>query len=140
MKAYHVMMFLLLFNLSISAINALSIYPSWGVTPGYDAPTSTGSSAFYSLAGPILSAFVGGVIMASFIRVFTRIPSAAAYVYSIFGGFFIGFTINSMRVLWSLAPDNLAMLIVLGIFGMVTGIVFVAGMMQIVGGGWGGIV
>jgi hypothetical protein len=139
MKAYHVMMFLLLFNLSISAINILHIYPAFA-TPGYDAPSSSGTSAFYSLAGPILSAFVGGVIMASFIRVFTRIPSAAAYVYSIFGGAFIGFTVQSMNVLWTLAPGNLGMLVVLGIFGMITGIVFVAGMMQIVGGGWGGIV
>jgi hypothetical protein len=139
MKAYHIMMFLLLFNLSISAINILHIYPTVA-TPGYDAPTSSGTSAFYSLAGPILTAFVGGVIMASFIRVFTRIPSAAAYVYSIFGGFFIAFTIQSMRVLWTLAPGNLGMLVVLGIFGVITGVVFVAGMMQIVGGGWGGIV
>lgn len=140
MKAWHIMLFLLLFNLSVSVVSTLHIYVM-PTTPYYNVTTysSTANGAFYSIFGNIILTFISSAIAASFIRVFTRIPSAAAYVYSLFAGVFITITVNSFSVLWGIAPGNAGLVVVLVIFGIITGGIFLGGMAQIVGGAWSGI-
>lgn len=143
MKAWHIMIFLLLFNLSISVITTLHIYPlgisvsnEYNVTSGAYSSTKGVTNWFF---GSLIAGFIGGAIMASFVRAFTRIPSAAAYVYSIFATEFWVITGNAFSVLWNIAPGNMGMIVVITIFGIMVGAVFLAGMLQIVAGAWSGI-
>jgi hypothetical protein len=66
----------------------------------------------------------------------TKLPAAAAVAYGLFAFNFWGFTINAFSILWSIAGGNLGVTAVLTIFGIMIGLIFLAGMMQMVSGGW----
>ena len=156
MKAQEIMMFLLIFNLSLSLIGALHIYnldvsvaeEKFNVS-GYDAGTARGSSEgtnnlVWVLLGTSISAIAGGIIAGAMTSWLTRIPTDAGVAYGVFAGAFWGITLGASRTIWNiaymsgLAGYNTAILMVIFIFLGVTGVVFIYGFVQLVKGGWKG--
>ena len=138
MRAYHIMMFLLLFNLSISVVSALGIYPAYVSTdPAYDVTsTNAGNSALYRFGGGLLATSLAAVMAGSLISYFTKLPAAAAVAYTLFATQFWNFTIQTFSVLWAIGGGNVGMTVVITVFGIMVGIIFLAGLMQMVSGGW----
>ena len=152
----------MLFNFSVSLVGVLAIYPSGVmVTPGqtklntgydpsgtvnYNIPTSdqtTTTSLMTYFAGPILAAIIGGVIAASISSFVLRTPMVAAVSYGLFAGAFFGFYTSSFEIFmnmvhsWQLdSATNLGVSSVIWIFGVIVFVVFVAGFMQMLSGGW----
>jgi len=141
MRAFHIMLFLMIFNLSLSLVGALSIYPTYVSTDArYDvSATNAGNAALYRFGGALLVASIGGIMAGSLISYFTKLPAAAAVAYGLFASSFWTFTIDAFAVLWRIGNGNLGVTAVITIFGIIVGIIFLAGMMQMVSGGWRGI-
>ena len=150
MKAQEIMMFLLLFNFLISVVGALHIYDTGiNVNETYNASYfeshSKGTSAVYIILGGTIAAIVGGAIAGALVTGwFSKIPSDAGAAYGIFTGLFLFITLNAAGTLWQLAyipgaaEYNTAILMIIGIFLAITGVIFVMGLLQMVRGGWKG--
>ena len=151
MKAYHIMMFLLLFNMVFWVITTgIGIY-NVGVStdPGFDIssqaedPTSIDKTLgiigiftmFHSIG---LSMVAIGVAIAggAMIGYLTAGQGAQGVVYGLFGYFFWGAMSNTMLVFYNLSNAAGAVLYVIIIFAMIVSVIFVAGLFQMVTGGW----
>lgn len=138
MRAINIMMFLLLFNLSISIVGALNIYPSYtSVGPDYDVSSANaGDAALSRFFGSIIVASIGGIIAGSIIAYLTKLPAASVLAYTIMTGDFWVITSNAFQVLWQIGGENTGMFVVLIVLGIITGFSFLAGIMQMITGGW----
>lgn len=150
MKAYEIMAFLLIFNLSISVISVLSIY-NLGITVGSDYDTSQYKAsaddpeklAFRNLAidlVAITAGVVAGALIGSWVL---KIPADSGAAYGAFTGVFWGSCYNSMSIIWSigagLEEGQVGVMVIVFIFTVLSGVVFFVGLMQLVRGGWKGM-
>jgi len=146
MKAYEIMAFLLIFNLSISVIAVLSIY-NMGITVGsdynvshYEATASvTQKLAFQFLAVNLITMTAGvvaGALLGSWIL---KIPADSGAAYGAFTGVFWGACYNAMSIIWNVGEGYPGVMIVVFIFTVLSGVVFFVGIMQLVRGGWRGM-
>jgi len=151
MKAYHILMFLFLFNLMFWVITAgLGIYDvGVNTDPGFDLseeienPTSVGLgllsvfTMFGNAAATIigLSLAIAGGAMLGFL--FAG-QGSQGIVYGLFGYFFWASFSNTLNVFWALSLNSVGILYVIVPFTMVVGVIFVVGLFQMVTGGWKG--
>ena len=148
MKAYQMMMFLIVFNLFFWVVTVgLGIYAiDESVDPGFDltnkrsaAEIGMGLLAIFSFLGSFevsiiaLSLAIAGGAM---IGIFTAGQGSQGIVYGLFGYFFWSSTSNTLTVFWNLSNSSPGVLYVLIILAMIIGLVFVAGLFQMVTQGW----
>ena len=146
MKAYEVMAFLLIFNLSISVISVLSIY-NMGITVSsdydvsqYEASASdTEKLAFRILAINLIS-FTAGIVAGALIGSWVlKIPADSGAAYGAFTGVFWGSCYNAMSIIWNVGEGQVGIMVIVFVFTILTGVVFFVGLMQLVRGGWKGM-
>ena len=130
MKAYQIMMFLLIFNFMISAIGSLGIYAL-----GFET-FSVGQSTVVTLLG----GFAGALMASALIGYFTpsQQPSTAHWVYELLGFTFFATFTSTMIVLTSISK-SLPSYVTFGIFALfavLSTYAFIAGLGQMVTGGW----
>jgi len=163
MKAYQIMMFLMLFNLSISLLSIVPVEDSDGNShyglfkyhvgvpskynvSDYDTPDNPGEAEIpiYRFLGMTLVGLVTGFVAGTVVAYLTKVPADAGMAYGAFTGTFWGMAFSSMAVLTELAflaasgnqaAFMIAMVFVF-IFGGITLVVFAAGLLQMVRGGW----
>lgn len=144
MKAVHIMLFLLLFNLSISIVGTLNIY-----NLGVDVPEDfrQGSVESYeSTTGRrdirleffviVAESLIFGMVAGSIMTYFTKIPADKAYVYSVFFSSYWAMAWSSSSILWNLGSDNLGVQTIVVVFAIVLVVMFMIGVMQMPVGGW----
>jgi len=147
MKAYHIMMFLFIFNMFFWVITVgLSIYNvDVGVDPGFDLSggdtTNIGLgllSAFSLLRNPGVGIFGLAIAISggAMIGIFTAGQGAAGVVYGLYSYFFWSAMSNSFFVLYGISNNSPYVLFVILIFGAIVGVIFAAGLFQMVTGGW----
>jgi hypothetical protein len=143
-KAYQLMMLLLLVNLSISVVNVLHIYNmsydvgevgeyDYSVEGGREASDTSIVNRFFNtlLISTFLGAMAGAVV-----SYFTRVPADAAFAYSLFASTFWGIAYNALSVIWSIQPGNLGLGVIIIIFSIILSGTFAAGLAQLIRGGW----
>ena len=147
MKAYEIMAFLLIFNLSISMIFVLNIYdlsdPSkldsnYNVSE-YGAESGKEDLAFRFIAINIITitaSIVAGALIGSWVL---KIPADSGAAYGAFTGVFWGSAINTTSIFWSLGQRYEGIMIIVFMFVALMGVVFFVGLMQLVRGGWKGM-
>jgi len=149
MKAYHIMLFMLLFNVMFWVITAgIGIYnieyntdPNFNLSEDINNPAEIGVGLIGIATlfnNPILdiialSIFISGGAM---VGIFTAGQGAQGIVYGLFGYFFWSAMSNTFQVFINLASANTGILYVLVPFAMVVGVVFVVGLFQMVTGGF----
>lgn len=148
MKAYEIMMFLLIFNVVISIVGFLNIY-NMGITGqdisilgnvrGQDAIwLFLGQNAFLLFTGLAVGGAVGYYL--------TRIPTTEGMAYGFFAALITAIFINTYRVLWaitSLFTDGAVKYMVelmVVLFLAICGILFAWGYLQLAKGGISGYV
>jgi len=159
MKAIQIMLFLLFFNLAISMVSMTHIYnigdfqnepepfdneglwddsyDNTEVETDFDINTSSSIPAL--MATYMFSIFVGLAIgmMAGIVGwKFGGVPGDSAFLYGMFAGTFWAFTIQTALVFSSIMAMNLGFAIVISVFLMVCGIIFVIGFAQLIKGGF----
>jgi len=150
MKAAQIMLFLLLFLLAIEMINTANIYVM-GPSPSefdtqedeVDNPYEISSSESINISGLlgrifslITAGIISGVIFGAGSYYIGGVPADRAFVYGLFGGAFWGMTIDACFIFNSIAPFNPGIIMVLSIFLIISGAVFLIGFKQLVTGGW----
>ena len=146
MKAYQLMMFMLLFSLSISVINVLHIYNMESVidpsevnanynVADYEA-SAGGDSVAMRFFGDLITGVVIGAVIGGIVSYFTKVPADAAFAYSLFGGSFWGIALNALDTIWRIQPENAGIMVVVFIFAAALGATFVVGILQLIRGGW----
>ena len=141
MRAFHIMLFLMLFNLCVTLVGSLNIYPTYVSTDSQYAVDNPNpdNSALYRFGGSLLIGSIGGIMAGSLISYFTKLPAAAAVAYGLFAGSFWFFMTDAFAILWRIGNGNLGISTVVTIFGLIAGLIFLGAMMQMVSGGWRGI-
>jgi len=149
MKAYHIMVFLFIFNMFFWVVTAgLGIYssPASGDS-GFDLsdeaanPTDIGLGllSVFSLFGNVY-ATIGGLAIAlsggAMLGIFTAGQGSQGIVYGLFSYFFWSAMSNTFTVFYNLANQHIGAMYVVVIFVMIIGVIFVAGLFQMVTGGW----
>jgi len=149
MKAYHVMLFMLLFNMMFWVITAgIGIYnieyntdPGFNLSGQVDNPATIGTGIlgiFTLFNNPVLTiiglslAIAGGAM----VGIFTAGQGAQGIVYGLFGYFFWSSFSNTLTVFWNLSSANVGILYVVVPFAMVIGVIFAVGLFQMVTGGF----
>ena len=165
MKAYHLLLFLFIFNMFFWVVTeGISIYNvSNTVDPAFNISTNTTVSSWNNTFGLIgklflfgdltISAFgieLGMVVSITTLSLILMGAAMAGYitagqapqgvVYGLFSYFFwsgVSHTFNVFLNFFNAYPDvKTGAIYVLAIFGMIIGIIFVAGLFQMVTGGW----
>lgn len=154
MKAMHIMMFLLIFNLSISIISATNIYnmdyeQEGDLVDEFENQTVTEEQAndistralmrfFMAQAGVFGFALVSGTIAGISDKYFgTGISGLDAFLYALFTGLFVTTTWKSSTVFLSIGRNNFGVILVVIAFLLICGVVFTIGIYQIASkGGW----
>jgi len=143
LKAYQLMMFLLLFNLCVSVVSALSIYRALPVTVGdeYDVtgnPVSRtgGGDPFVRFFGSVMTSIIAGVLAGALVSYFTNVPADSAFAYSLFGSTFWGIAYSAVASIQEIYPGNIGVTTVVFIFIIILAGTFAAGMAQLIRGGW----
>ena len=145
MNAYKIMLFIMLFNLSLSAVTTLHIYSAAGnVHPGENLSVSSYSSfqavmdfLGWDLLVSIITGFIGGVFLAYGLKV----PGDSAFVYSTFSSFYLLKTQDALTIFWEMgntANESVQTAIIVGcvIFTFVVVIALLSFIMQLVKGPW----
>ena len=167
MKAYQIMMFLLIFNLSISLISVIPITDSNGqVTYGifkigvdtseeydvtnYDAAVGAAENSLvvWRFLGATIAGIVAGAIAGAIFSLATRVPADAGVAYSVFAGTFWGIAYSALAIFWDIGAietgsgtaTHPAIMMLVFIFTGILAIVFVVGLLQLIRGGWGSYV
>ena len=147
MNAYKIMLFLLLLNLSISAVTSLSIYSTAG---NVDAPEEYNVSYYQYSSFNVIMDFVGWDLIASlitgavagvFLAYGLKVPGDSAFVYSTFSVFYLAKTQDTLRIFWSMgetasADVQTAILTGCVIFSFVVVVALLSFIMQLVKGPW----
>ena len=146
MKAYEIMVFLLIFNLSISVVAVLHIY-NLGITVSsdydvsqYEATASDTQKLAFRILAINLITFTAGIVAGALIGSWVlKIPADSGAAYGAFTGVFWGACYNAMSIIWSIGEGQVGVMIIVFIFTILTGVVFFVGLMQLVRGGWKGM-
>jgi len=163
MNAYQLMVFLLLFNVSVSVVLGLGIYSNDLTSPGDiyvnyttgeddviqdvegNVNLSTQALESYDKAdvmamfgGNILVSLVTGAVIGGALSFLTQIPGDAAFAYSMFITFYWGMAKNTVDILFSLTEESAAigLFYVVVIFVIILSISFLSFMLQLVRGPW----
>jgi len=148
MKAYEVMAFLLIFNLSISVIAVLSIYNlGVEVQPGedydvsqYEASAADPEKLAFRVLAINLVTLTAGVVAGALIGSWVlKIPADSGAAYGAFTGVFWGAAYNASSIIWAIGVGKPGVMVIVFIFIVLTGVVFFVGLMQLVRGGWRGM-
>lgn len=136
MKAYHIMMFLLIFNLFGLVIRTgLGIYDLSGATA--DSRITLGADLLTTLATFTILGLVGGVVAGAIIGNLLKIEkSAQGYVYGFFTSFFWTSYGATLQFINTMIPADAGTIWVYVIFTGIIGYIFAAGLFQMVTGGW----
>lgn len=143
MNAYKIMLFILLFNLSLSAVTTLNIYSAAGtVHPGEN--LSVGSYSSFSavmdfIGWDLFTSFIVGAIAGVFLAF--KVPGDSAFVYSTFSTFYLVKTQDALSVFWQMgetADSSVQTAILVGcvIFTFIVLIALISFIMQLVKGPW----
>ena len=152
MKAYHIMMFLFIFNMFFWVLTAgLVIYDvEYGTDDGFNLLDKTSQDSwtaddylglisvftlFHSFELSIIAiavAIAGGAMLG----IFTAGQGSQGIVYGLFGYFFWSGISNTFSVFINLTNGHPGAIYVLAIFGMIIAMIFVVGLFQMVTGGW----
>lgn len=148
MKAYEIMAFLLVFNLSISIVTTLSIYnlgteveagSTYDVSQYEASATDTQRLAFRILAIDLV-AFTAGIVAGALIGSWVlKIPADSGAAYGAFTGVFWGAAYNAMSIIWNVGEGQIGIMVLVFVFTILMGVVFFVGLMQLVRGGWRGM-
>ena len=146
MKAYEIMAFLLVFNLSISVIAVLSIY-NMGVTVSsdydvsqYEASAANTEKLAFRILAINLVTFTAGIVAGALIGSWVlKIPADSGAAYGAFTGVFWGACYNTMSIIWNIGEGQTGVMVIVFVFTILTGVVFFVGLMQLVRGGWRGM-
>lgn len=149
MKAYELLLFLLIFNVCISIVSDLDIFHI-GIDVSseyqYDEDTDTRNMWWRFLGGSSLLTIGAGAIAGAVIGVLlTKIPSDAGAIYGAFTGAFWSSYIRVVAILWNIAGmaghgTNYGIMIIIFLFAGLSGLIFFAGFSQLVRGPWRGMV
>jgi len=147
MKAYQILIFLLIFNMMIWAVDAgLHIYDL--NFSGLDPETEdadlgekyTAHGLLASVAGISIILVVGSLVSGAIIGSIIRVEKASqAYVYGAFTAVFWFSYTQAINVFWnitSVLTHSFGALVVVIIFTAVIGYIFLVGLFQMVTGGW----
>lgn len=145
MNAYKVMVFIILFNLSISAVTALRIYSTAGnvhVDEQFNVSSYSGVDLVMDFVGwDLFTSFITGAIAGVFLAYGLKVPGDSAFVYSTFSSFYLLKTQDALVIFWDVgkvapASVQLAILIACAIFTFVALVALLSFIMQLVKGPW----
>jgi len=151
MKAYHIMLFLFIFNMFFWVITAgIAIYEvEYSTDEGFDLSGDTNPSIWTSLGvlggvtlfGSLYSSIglLGAALAAgAMIGIFKSGQASQGIVYGAFTYFFWSGMGNTFTALYSMVkgPYAIGALYILTIFGMIIAVVFIVGLFQMATGGW----
>jgi len=144
MNAYHIMVFLLLFNVSLSIVISLDLYtassPPGDENLSIDALKEVRKPDLLNVfGGNVLLALAGGTIIGGALSIFTGIPGDAAFAYAYFVSFYWGFAKNTLDILYSLlleSGSNTGLNFIVIVFVTILGIAFLSFLIQLVRGPW----
>lgn len=145
MKAYQIMMFVIIFNMSLSIIGALSIYePPVSVDDTYDVNTYRTANAGENLASTLLGgtfvAVIAGAISGALIGSWVlKIPSSDGAAYGLFATLFWSSFLTASVILFRIGGESKGILIAITVFLLLSGLIFVTGFMQLIRGGFKGM-
>ena len=144
MKAYHILIFMFVFNMFIWLLSLFNIYDlSTYANPSFQPtnnPTQIESyltsldffGVEYSGITLIVVALVGG----SIVSYFTRTKTSQGVAYGLFSSVFWATYLRTLTVLNNIAKDVPYLPMMLSVVTVATGVIFVAGLLQMVTGGW----
>ena len=142
MKALDIMIFLLIFNVMVSVVGALSIWNTGLDTGETDLQAGNVESNvnLYMFIGTLGSVMIGAAIVGAFIGVIARRPLAEGAAYGFFAGLITIVFASSWGILTSIievVPPGAqqGVSIVVGLFLAITGLMFAIGFMQLIRGG-----
>ena len=144
MNAYQVMVFLLLFNLSLSIVISLDLYitessPSDENLSIDELKEVQKPDLLNVFGGNVLGSLVVGTVVGGALSIFTGIPGDAAFAYSYFVSFYWGFAKNTLDILYSLlleSGSNTGLNFIVIVFVTILGIAFLSFLIQLVRGPW----
>jgi hypothetical protein len=143
MKFYYVLMFIILFNISIGVVDTLNIYNLEGqVSDDYNVmdKDASGHSPLYKTFYTIISSIMAGIVTATIVTYFTKSLSDAAIAYAIMTALYVGAAMTAVGAIENLANNNTGFLIVVNIFKVMLLLVWIFGLIQMVRGGMRGYV
>jgi len=143
MKAIEAMLFLLLLNVSFTIVNGLHIFTlvTGDFVGFYDISTfGSGDTFILSWVAPIFATLIAGAVGGAVTGILgIRISAPTAALYSAFGLLLTTLFVNSVGILYSLVSSipgwlqvGVAMIVIVFLF--VTGVMFLLGLMQLIGG------
>ena len=166
MKAYQIMMFLMLFNVSISLISIVPVQQPDGENytyglfkPGISPPGKydvskfsagavDGDAVVWRFLGTTLSALVLGMIAGAIVAYLTKVPADSAVAYSIVSTEFWAMAYTSLSIFWDMGQIpagqdpvggvemNVGILAFVAIFTAILAVVYAAWLVQLVRGGF----
>ena len=142
MRALDIMIFLLIFNVMISLVGALSIY-NMNLEPSESQLTAEGmrnNQDIYAFIGGLAGVMIVSAVGGAFIGVIANRPIAEGASYGFFAGLISSVFVSSYGVLSQLiqvvpAGAQQGVQIVVGLFLAITGLMFALGFMQLIRGG-----
>jgi len=148
MKAYHILMFMFLFNLFFWTITVgigmynvgISGQQEYGQLMTSD-PVNTGFAIFavFGLWGDgyaSIAALTGVLVVASMLGYFSAGTAPQGIIYGLFSWFFWSSYLNTITIFYSISNYAGEVLWIIVIFSLIVGAVFITGLAQMVTGGW----
>ena len=144
MKAYHILLFMFIFNMFIWLLTILNIYDlSIYANPSFQ-PTNNPTQIesyltsldFFGIEYSGISLIVTALVAGSIVSYFTRTKTSQGVVYGLFSSVFWATYLRTLTVLNNIAKDVPYLPMMLSVITIATGIIFVAGLLQMVTGGW----
>jgi len=141
LKAIDVMLFLLIFNVTISIVGGLNIYHMGiGVENQYDIENVTVGNGMYMFIGDAMTIMITFAIGGAILGAIARRPLSESAAYSFFASLITTVFVTSYRVLGTIAnavptEAQLGVNVILGLFMGIRGIIFALGFMQMIRGG-----
>jgi len=138
MKAYHIMMFLFIFNLFMYAVDTgLGIY-DLGYSNSFFAISTTDPDVFLEqVATKTIAVVAAALASAAIIGGLLHVQkSSQAVVYGAFTAVFWLSFISTLTVFNTIVSKYVNIIWIFGIFTAIVGFIFLAGLYQMVTGGW----
>lgn len=149
MNAYQLMMFLLLFNVSISIVIGLGIYNSVPEPSDIPGESDVGNISFSTLheqqksdllaifGSNVIIGLVSATVIGGALSFITQVPGDAAFAYSFFISFYWTMAKNTVDVLYLLAGSaGVGLSYIVAVFVIILVISFISFLIQLVRGPW----
>lgn len=158
MKAYQIMMFLMLFNIAISIVAVIPVKNPDNTTrglfePGVSSPATYNVSVYRadnSRSGVVariltvsLISLVTGAIAGAVIAYLSRVPADAAIAYSLFATTFWGMAYSALSIFWDMGKIpgtegdvNIGIMVFVFTFTAILAVIFAVGLIQLIRGGF----